>query len=46
MVKISLDKVLKEKDLTRYKLAQKTGNSSLTKGYEDGLNEVLKLKLN
>ena len=27
-------------------LAQKTGNSSLTKGYEDGLNEVLKLKLN
>jgi stage III sporulation protein AF len=27
-------------------LAQKTGNSSLTKGYEDGLKEVLKLKLN
>ena len=25
MVKISLDKVLKEKELTRYKLAQKTG---------------------
>ena len=27
-------------------LANKTGNNSLSKGYEDGLKEVLKLKLN
>lgn len=27
-------------------LADKTGNNSLSKGYEDGLKEVLKLKLN
>lgn len=27
-------------------LAYKTGNNSLSKGYEDGLKEVLKLKLN
>ena len=27
-------------------IADKTGNNSLSKGYEDGLKEVLKLKLN
>ena len=27
-------------------LADRTGNNNLSKGYEDGLKEVLKLKLN
>lgn len=46
------DKILKS--MTKYnkeyidsinKFADKTGNKSLTKGYEDGLKDVLKLKL-